>query len=329
MKVWSKRRAILLATVAAVSAVAIGGTALAALTGDVKTFTGCLTSGDAVIVKVKEGDSPKSPCTSGQTLARISGGDITSVTPQTGSGLAGGGTNGAVELSLRRDCSNAQVLKWNGSAWTCADDSNSTYTAGTGLDLSGGGEFSVEEGYRLPQTCASGETATRNPAVGGGAATWICDQYATADQACTSGQFAKGITGLGTLSCAAPPAAGGGGVSTAVVGGMTLGGTQTVISKALPAGTYLLFATVDLVNMDDGSPSTALCSLPSGSGSGPSSDRATQTTIPGGVIAYGSLSVTSAVTHAGGNVVLACQEVDADVDIQSASLIALEVDSIG
>ena len=325
-----RKRGVLVLAGAAVALVVVAGSAIAGhMTSGVKSYTGCLTPGDGVIIKVKEGDAPSSACAGGQVQVHFSGGDITAISAQAGGGLTGGGENGAVSLSIRRDCANGQVVKWNGSAWACADDSNSTYSAGTGLDLSSGGEFSVEEAYRLPQTCASGEAATRNPASGGGAATWICDQYATADQACTSGQFAKGITGVGALSCAAPPAGGGGQASTAVVGAMTLGGTQTVITKALPAGKYLLFATVDLVNNDNDSPSTALCSLPSGSGSGPASDRATQTTIPGGVIAYGTLSVTSAITHAGGNVVLACQEVDADVDIGAASLIALEVDSIG
>jgi len=205
---WIKRRALAVA-VAAVSVVAIAGTALAGhQTSGVKSYTGCLVGGEGVIIKVKEGNAPRSACTGGQVEAHFSGGDITAITAQTGGGLVGGGENGAVSLSIRRDCGNSQVVKWNGSAWACADDSNSTYTAGPGLDLSSGGEFSVEESYRLPQTCASGEAATRNPAIGGGSPTWICDQFATADQACATGQFAKEITALGTLGCAAPPAGG-------------------------------------------------------------------------------------------------------------------------
>lgn len=34
-------------------------------------------------------------------------------------------------------CSTNQIAKWNGSAWACAADSNTTYTAGMGLNLAG------------------------------------------------------------------------------------------------------------------------------------------------------------------------------------------------
>src|SRR5262249_17410330 len=114
-----------------------------------------------MITKVKEGDTPKSACAPGQTLVRVSGGDITSVNVQEGGGLTGGGTNGAVSLSLRRDCSSGQLVKWDGSGWTCASDSNSTYTTGTGLDL-GGSKFGVASSSRVknPPDCSSGEFAT-------------------------------------------------------------------------------------------------------------------------------------------------------------------------
>ncbi|RME10611.1 MAG: hypothetical protein D6802_08900, partial [Ardenticatenia bacterium] len=53
-------------------------------------------------------------------------------------------------------CSDGQVAKWNGSAWTCADDNGTAYTAGTGLVLSNG-VFSLGTSYRLPQGCANGQ----------------------------------------------------------------------------------------------------------------------------------------------------------------------------
>jgi len=257
---YMRRRALVLA-IAVFGVVALGGTALAGhQTSGVRSYTGCLVSGDGVIIKVKEGNAPRSGCTGGQVEAHFSGGDITSIAAQNGGGLVGVSENGAVSLSIRRDCGSGQVVKWSGSAWACADDSNSTYTAGTGLDLSGGGEFSVEEGYRLPQNCASGEAATRNPAVGGGAATWICDQYATADQACASGQFAKEITALGSLSCAAPPAGGAPQIFEAKQSGSAGipddGVTRTYLTLNVTAGAYILFSKGRLTsedNFDDGS----------------------------------------------------------------------------
>ncbi len=64
-------------------------------------------------------------------------------------------------------CANGQLPKWNGSAWACGDDSDTTYTAGAGLTLSGGA-FSIAPAYRLPQGCTNGQVAKWN----GGA--WAC-----------------------------------------------------------------------------------------------------------------------------------------------------------
>lgn len=310
---------------AAIAALALAAVAGAGHIGSgVKSYTGCLAPGDGVIIKVKEGDDPKSTCTGGQVEVHLSGGDITSVAAQAGGGLVGGGTNGAVSLSLRRDCANGELVKWNGSAWACATDSNSTYTAGTGLDLNGS-EFSVEESFRLPQTCASGEAATRNPATGGGSPTWICDQFAQAEQACSSGQFANGVTALGTLSCAAPASSGGIQAFSTSTTGVVLAGRTSVLSKTLPPGKYVVFASVELANQDLDSTSWGSCDLSHPGGT----LYSTGTHIVDDIADYDSLSLTAAYTHGTGAILLACTETQANVDVESAALVAIKVDSIG
>jgi hypothetical protein len=175
-----RRRKLLIGLVAVVT-VAIGGSALAAqLAENVKTFTGCLASGDGVIVKVKEGTAPKSACSSGQTLVRISGGDITKLTV-TG-GLTGGGDNGDITIgldpaySLPQSCTAGKIAEWNGTAWICGTDNDTTYTDGTGLDLSGT-QFSIAPAYRVKNT-----------------------------PDCDADRFATGFDGDGDIQCGAPPA---------------------------------------------------------------------------------------------------------------------------
>ena len=74
------------------------------------------------------------------------GGDITAVNTPAGGGLQGGVTSGDASLGLQ-NCGSGQVLKSNGSTWSCGPDidtdTNTTYSAGSGLDLVSG-VFSVD-----------------------------------------------------------------------------------------------------------------------------------------------------------------------------------------
>jgi hypothetical protein len=92
-------------------------------------------------------------------------GDITGVSVDPASGLSGGGDSGDVALSLLKDCSAGQVLKWNGASWACADDSDTdtnaggditavTTSVGTGLV---GGAMSGEASLSLLTSCAAGQ----------------------------------------------------------------------------------------------------------------------------------------------------------------------------
>jgi hypothetical protein len=165
-------RRLALVLCAGCAAVVVAGTAIAAFPDtDVKTYTGCLTTGGTVNY-VKEGTAPLQPCSSPKQQVKLSGGDITKVSV-TGA-LTGGGENGAVSIGLDAsktvpaNCSAGQVAKWGTTAWGCGTDNDTTYTASTGLDLAAEA-FSVKPSYRLPQGCGNGAVAKSD-----GSGGWTC-----------------------------------------------------------------------------------------------------------------------------------------------------------
>lgn len=65
-------------------------------------------------------------------------------------------------ISLNSSCSTDELLKWDGSQWTCQPDADTTYTAGGGLELSGTA-FSVDTSdiqARVQGSCPSGQFIT-------------------------------------------------------------------------------------------------------------------------------------------------------------------------
>lgn len=300
----TRRRLLVLGGLAALMLAALGGTALAALGETVKTYTGCLITSSGNLTKLKEGNTPLgSPCASGSVPIRVSSGDITSVSGDTGI-VVTNGQNGDVTIGLdakyglRQDCAVGKVLKWDGSAWACATDNDTQYSAGTGLEQSGT-QFSIAPDYRVKNT-----------------------------PDCDSGEFATGFGSSGDVQCAAPPSAAGVQAYSARSGYFALGGEDTtVLSKSLPAGTYLLVASVELTNRDSvsqGGFSIGSCSMP-GYTTGSNVVRAQASQVTGSA----SLSLSSVIAHPGGAVELKCSEEEADIDVLNATLTAIKVGSLG
>ncbi|MBI3406189.1 MAG: tail fiber domain-containing protein [Acidobacteria bacterium] len=98
---------------------------------------------------------------SGQTFPGTGGGTITAVNTAAGSGLQGGVSSGAANLSLLT-CANGQVLKYNSATWACAADDNSggtvtSITAGAGLT---GGTISSSGTIAANFTAAGGDNGS-------------------------------------------------------------------------------------------------------------------------------------------------------------------------
>lgn len=220
------KRKLLVAVLGGAVVAATATTAFAGhQTSGVLSYTGCLSATEGVMIKIKQGDAPKSPCTGGQVQAHFSGGDLTKISVGNGLLLPLGGDNGEVRIELAAGqtlpsgCTGGQVIEWNGSAWVCAADNDTTYAQGTGLDLSLSNVFSIEPAFRV-----------RN------------------DTDCGAGQFATGFNDAGQIACSAPATASGIEVwrSTADVTILPKDEGVDLIMMPLPAGTFLVTAVASV-----------------------------------------------------------------------------------
>ena len=99
-------------------------------------------------------------------------------------------------------CAAGQVMKWNGSAWACANDNGggggggtvTSVLAGTGLQgspnpITGAGSLNLAPSYQLPQACRNGQVPKSN-----GSSSWACGTDSGGSGTVTSLAQGIGIT---------------------------------------------------------------------------------------------------------------------------------------
>lgn len=296
---WRQTRRPIAAIVFAIclATVALAGAGVTAVLQSVPTYTGCLTFSGGTVSALKQGNSPQKTCPAGTAPIRLSGGDITSVA--VGSGLTGGGNEGDLTIGLNAQqslpsCSNGEVPKWNGSAWSCSSDNDTTYTASTGLDLASNA-FSVNPSYRLPQSCSTNQIIRWNGSV------WACANETQQQLPHAYESTAQNVPILSDNEL------------------------YTVVALSLPAGKYTVVSSAEFYNSDRAY--VAACQLFVGStalGGGAGQHLADEDATD-----FGEVAINRTVQFAGQTTVkLACNTDDDGVYATDASLIATEVGAI-
>lgn len=110
-------------------------------------------------------------------------------------------------FSLLRTCSAGQSLKWNGTAWACANDDNTTYTAGSGIAVVGT-TISLTSACTANQVLRYNGTAwacaaDANTTYTAGTGLLLTGTTFSLPTGCANGQLLKWNSGTSTWGCAA------------------------------------------------------------------------------------------------------------------------------
>ena len=98
-----------------------------------------------------------------------------------------------------------------------------------------------------------------------------------------------------------------------------LAGTETILSKTMPAGNYVLYAALTATyDVSDGQGS-GVCYLPG---------SVTIRVQPADDVWYVPVAITSAIAHSGGAIELKCTEGSGDLEIIEAQMSGIKVDSL-
>lgn len=249
------------------------------------------------------------------------------------------GTLRVIDTEQGQACSNSEApLDWNQRGVTGPQgvqgppgpqgqqgekgDPGPTYSAGTGLSLSGT-TFGIQGSYQLPQGCSSGQS----PFLLGFPAShpWSCFTAANAGESCSSSKFVNGINSDGDITCGTPSS--GGSSLPAIWVTRNLGDQDTpeqldttVATLSLPAGSFLLtgegFAAGDTLDNDI----NLGCHFDAGSGA----DGSTTADVE-----FDSFSVNDvAVLASPADVHLVCKSGDPHTHVEGVVMTALQVGTV-
>ena len=165
-----------------------------------------------------------------------SGGTVTSVSATSGGGLAVTGTATLTpSVGMRTDCAANQLLKWNGSAWGCAADIDTT-NPGTVTNVTALAPLSVVTGSTTPEISMTAATSLQPGYITSTDWSAFNAKQARVTGTCSPGYTMTAIGVNGSVTCTVDGNSGGTVTSVATGAGLTGGPITGSGTISIPAG---------------------------------------------------------------------------------------------